>query len=258
MILCLDVGNSHIFAGVFSDNKLLLQFRYNSKDLGTSDQLGVFFRQALKENEIDPAAIEQVAIASVVPEFDYSLRSAFIKYFNREPFVIKPGVKTGLKIKVQQPTEVGADRIANAIAVSELYPKQDAIIIDFGTATTFCALTADKAYLGGVIAPGMRISMLALQIHASKLPSVEIIKAKKALGRTTDENIQAGLYYGQLALVKEVTQRLKQEAFKTSKPLVIATGGFSHLFADEGVFDKVESELVLRGLLFALQYNASE
>src|SRR5579871_4810272 len=132
MILCLDVGNTHIFGGVFDKDEIILRFRYDTKQPHTSDQIGVFFRSVLRENNIEASKIKQIAVASVVPSIDYSLRSACIKYFDAEPFVLQAGVKTGLKIKTEHPEKVGADLVAEAIAGVHRYPKKNLIIVDFG------------------------------------------------------------------------------------------------------------------------------
>lgn len=151
MILALDVGNSQIFGGVVDQNKITLRFRKTSKTGASSDEYGLFLRSVLKENDIDPNLIKEIAICSVVPDMVYSLRGACRKYFEITPFLLQPGVKTGLKIKYSNPIEVGADRIANAIAGVHLYPDRPMIIVDLGTATTFCAVSKNKDYLGGVI-----------------------------------------------------------------------------------------------------------
>lgn len=263
MILCLDVGNSQIFGGVFSEEKLQLSFRYSSITGSSSDQIGIFLREVLRENNISNQQIKKIAICSVVPHVDYSLTAACIKYFNIEPFMLQAGVKTGLKIKYHNPLEVGSDRIANAIAATHLYPKQDLILVDFGTATTFCAISADKDYLGGVILPGMRIAMEALQANTAKLFPVEIVKPKTILGRSTRESIQSGLYYSQLGTVHEVLKRISQEVFIQQKPLsavsaeplLIATGGFAQLFSEEKIFTAIIPDLVLQGLYLALNFN---
>ncbi len=254
MILCIDVGNSHLYGGVFSKEELLLRFRYHS-GARTSDEIGIFLKNVLRENNIDPSDIVNIAFCSVVPSLDYSLRSACLKYFSIEPFVIQAGVKTGLKINYSNPIEVGADRIANAIAASHLYPETNLIVIDFGTATTFCAISADKKYLGGTILAGMRLSMEALESNTAKLPSVKIIKPKSCLGRSTVESIQAGLYYSVVGSSKEITQHIKEEVFHHQEVTVIGTGGFASLFADEGVFDVNLQDLVLKGILLALYQN---
>lgn len=213
MILCLDVGNTEILGGVFENGKIRLQFRHHTKQSGSSDDIGIFLKNVLRENEIDGRQIKQIAFCSVVPHVDYSLRAACIKYFSIDPFVLQAGVKTGLKIKYHNPLEVGADRIANAIAGVQLYPNQNLIIVDLGTATTFCVVSNKKEYIGGVIMAGMRISMNALQMNAAKLFPVEIIKPDGVIGRSTIEGIQSGLYYGQLGIIREITGRIKKRKF---------------------------------------------
>ena len=247
MLLCLDVGNTQIFAGVFEDDELLLRFRYDSQATSTSDQIGIFLKSVLRENNLQQP-ITAVALCSVVPQLDYSVIAAIKKYFNLKPFRLQAGVKTGLKIKYHNPLEVGADRIANAIGAIQHFPNKPLIITDFGTATTFCTITADRTYLGGVITAGMRLSMQALQAKTAKLSSVPIIKPKYIIGRSTTESIQAGLYYSQLAAIREISQQITREVFPEHPPIIIGTGGVSHLFADAGVFDLIEPDLVLHGL----------
>jgi type III pantothenate kinase len=251
MILCLDVGNSHIYGGVFADERILLRFRLSTK-ASTSDELGIFLTSVLRENNIDVAQVSQIALCSVVPNLDYSLRAACRKYFQQEPFVLQAGVKTGLQIQYRNPLEVGADRIANAIGASTQFPEKNLIIIDFGTATTFCAINRARQYLGGTIMPGMRLSMEALQSRTAKLPPVEIVKPNVVLGRSTVESIQAGLYHATLAATKAITEQLRQTAFTDEPALVIATGGFAHLFEQEQLFDIIIPDLVLQGLRQAL------
>lgn len=256
MILALDVGNSQVYGGVYDNGKMKLSFRRNSKQGSSSDEVGIFLRSALRENNIDPALIKQIAFCSVVPDVVYSLRGACTKYFNINPFVLQAGVKTGLNVRYRNPTEVGADRIANSIAVSKLHPNKNAIIVDLGTATTFDVLTSDKDYLGGSIIAGLKISMESLESRTSKLPTVEIVGLKESLGRTTIESIQSGLYFGHLGAIKEICHRLTQECFRGEKPIVVGTGGFSSLFESEKVFDQIVPDLVLKGLLHSLQLNS--
>ncbi len=256
MILCLDVGNSQIYGGVFSDGKLLLRFRRNSRTGASSDEIGIFLRSVLRENDLEPKSVTQIALCTVVPEVLHSLRNACTKYFNLTPFNLQAGVKTGLKIRYKNPLEVGADRIANAIAGMHLYPQQNLMIVDFGTATTFCAISADKEYLGGVIIAGLRISMEALESRTSKLPAVEILKPGECLAKTTIYSIQSGLYYGTLGQVKEITHRITQEVFSGQRPRLIGTGGFASLFSKSELFDEENSDLVLTGLHLALKMNA--
>ncbi len=260
MILSLDVGNSQIFGGVIEETgqgpKILFRFRKNSKGGSSSDEYGLFLKQVLRENGFDPAQISRIAIATVVPDVMHSLKGACQKYFDRVPFVLQAGVKTGLKIRYKNPVEVGADRIANAIGAVALYPGKDLVIIDLGTATTFCAVTKEKDYLGGNILAGLRISMEALESKTAKLPSVEILAPELALGKTTIESIQMGLYYGHLGSMREIIARISAEAFAGERPYVIGTGGFSRLFERDRVFDVEQPDLVLIGLAEALRMNA--
>jgi type III pantothenate kinase len=255
MILALDVGNSQIYGGVFQDDKMLLRFRRNSKNGSSSDESGIFLRSVLRENGVDPSQVTRIALCSVVPDVVYSLRGACMKYFNTEPFILQAGVRTGLKIKYRNPLEVGADRIANAIAGSQMYPGKNLIIVDMGTATTFDVISADKEYLGGSIIAGLRLCMEALESRTAKLPSVEIVASKEALGRSTVESIQSGLFYGHVGQIRELTRRLSAECFADQPVTVLGTGGFAHLFEEEKVFDSILPDLVLKGLLSALQMN---
>lgn len=255
MILCIDVGNSQLFAGIFDGDKLLLRFRYDSRYAQSSDQLGIFLKAVLRENAINSHDIKHIAICSVVPHIDYSLTAACKKYFKINPFVLQAGVKSGLKIQYQNPLELGTDRIANAIAALHQFPNQDIILVDFGTGTTFCAIRADKTYLGGVITAGMRLCMEALESKTAKLPSVSIIKPKTIIARSTATGIQSGLYYSQLATVKEIMQNIREEAFAGKSPVLLGTGGFSSLFADEEIFTAIIPDLVLDGLRIALTLN---
>lgn len=256
MILALDVGNSQIYGGVFQSNKIVTRFRKTSKTGASSDEVGIFLRAVLRENGLDPAQITQIGICSVVPDVVYSIKNACKKYFNLNPFVLQAGVKTGLKINYRNPLEVGADRIANAIAASTLYPQKNMIVVDLGTATTFDAITAQKEYLGGAIIAGLRLSMESLESQTAKLPSVEIVSCSEALGRSTVESIQSGLYFGHLGQIKELSQRISKECFGDAEALMIGTGGFSSLFEKEKVFHSVHADLVLLGIVQALKMNS--
>lgn len=255
MILCLDVGNTQIFGGVFDNDNLVLQFRKTSREQFSSDEIGVFLKAVLRENEIAPKEIDAISICSVVPDRVHSLRNGCIKYFDAEPFILKPGVKTGLKIKYRNPVEVGSDRIANAIAANKLYPGKNLIVVDFGTATTFCVISKEREYLGGIILPGIRISMESLEKQTAQLPRVEIKEIDKVVGRSTVESIQSGLYFGQIGIVNEITKRVTVEAFQGEKPVIIGTGGFSSLFQSAGLFDVIKQTLVLDGLNEAYKLN---
>ena len=255
MILALDVGNSQIFGGVFHDRQLTLRFRKPSRPPSSSDELGLFLRGVLRENGGDPSTIQQIAFCSVVPDLIYSLRSCCRKYFGLDPFILQAGAKTGLKIRYRNPLEVGPDRIANAIAATHLYPDRNLIIIDFGTATTLDVVRAGRDYLGGIILPGLRISMEALEKNTARLPNVEIVPTTELVGRSTVECIQSGLYFGSRAAMDGLTREIRERVFRGEPVLVIATGGFSRLFEREKLFDVLLPDLVLIGLEHALSLN---
>ena len=255
MILTLDVGNSQIFGGVFHKGELTIRFRKPSRPPTSSDELGLFLRSVLRENGEDPAGVEQIAVCSVVPEIIYSLRSCCRKYFGLDPFILQAGVKTGLKIRYRNPLDVGPDRIANAIDGTHFYPERNLIIIDFGTATTFDVVGASRDFLGGVILPGLRISMEALEKNTARLPNVEIVPATELVGRSTVECIQSGLYFGTRAVIHELTRDIRGQAFRGASALVIGTGGYSRLFERDQVFDALLPDLILIGLERALSLN---
>src|SRR5437016_7267593 len=223
MLLVLDVGNSQIFGGVYDGEDLKITFRRTSSIRASSDEFGTFFRAALRENGVDPEAIAMAGICSVVPDAVHSLRNCFRKYFRFEPFLLQPGVKTGLKIRYRNPLEVGADKIANAIGALIRFPGRNLLIVDFGTATTLCAVTGEREYLGGIITLGLHTSMAALESTTARLPTVEIVRPPELLGRSTVESIQSGLYYGTLAAVRSFVAAVTEQHFAHAKPVVLGT-----------------------------------
>lgn len=255
MILSLDIGNSHIFGGVFEGDQLRRTFRKSSRTGASSDEYGLFFRGVLRENGFDPDAVSHIAMCSVVPDLVYTTNAACQKYFGQAPFILKAGVKTGLKILYRNPQEVGSDRIANAIAATQMYPGENLMIVDLGTATTLCAVSKDQDYLGGVIIPGLRMSMEALDHGTARLGTVEIVRPDRCLGRTTASSIQSGLYFGHLGALREICRRVGDQVFEGKKPRIVATGGFASLYEHSGLFDEIVPDLVLRGLLMALMMN---
>ena len=256
MLLCLDVGNTQIYGGVFDGSELKATFRRTSQIRGSSDEYGTFLRTMLRENGIDPAQVDRGAICSVVPDVVHSLRHGCRKYFQFDPFLLQPGVKTGLKIRYRNPLEVGADKIANAIGAVERYPGRNLLIVDFGTATTLCAVNRDKEYLGGVITPGIHTSMAALESKTARLPIVEIVRPAEILGRSTVESIQSGLYYGTLAAVRSLAAGVTSQHFSQDAPVVLGTDGFGRLFEHEDLFDAFLPELPLLGLRRAIELAA--
>jgi type III pantothenate kinase len=255
MLLCLDVGNSTIYGGVFAEEGLRVQFRKSTHPLGSSDELGVFILSVLDANGVDPDRVERIAICSVVPAALHPLRNASLKYFDCEPFVLQAGVKTGLKVKYRNPHEVGADRIAVAIAAVDRNPGRNLIVVDCGTATTFDVITASADYLGGAIMPGVGTSAEALASHTAKLPRVEISRPAAVVGKNTVESIQSGLFHGHVGAIRHMLAEITKEAFADARPRVIGTGGFSRMFEAERVFDEVVPELVLLGLRRAEALN---
>lgn len=264
MILCLDIGNSHIYGGVFQEENLLLRFRYPSTTSCTSDQLGIFLKSVLRENEVDIQKISHVCVSSVVPSLDYSIQSAIAKYLHLESFFLKSGTKTGLKINYKNPHEIGADRIANAVAAIHQFPRHHCIVVDLGTATTLDIISAEKTYLGGLIMPGLKIAVKALHENTAKLPPVNIIRPKHILGQSTVENIQSGLYYSHLSAIRFMVEKIKQDVFshkdfqdKKHPTMVIGTGGFAALFEPDKLFNVVSQDLILHGLRLVLERNLS-
>ncbi len=255
MILSLDVGNTQIYGGVFDNDKMLITFRRNSKHGSSSDEVGVFLRMVIRENGIDPKLITQIVLCSVVPDVIFSLKGACQKYFGLTPFILQAGVKTGLRIKYRNPLEVGSDRIANAIAGTHLHPNKNLVIVDLGTATTFCAITKNHDYLGGSIISGLKLNIEALEAKTAKLPSVEIVSKSEVLGQSTVESLQSGLYYGHLGAMREIITRMSLECFEGEHAFVIGTGGFSSLFEKENIFNSIAPDLVLKGNLLALKLN---
>ena len=255
MKLVIDIGNSQIYAGLFKGDDLVSRFRKITQRGASSDELGLFLRQAVRENGNDPAAIDAVGFCSVVPDLNHSMVNACRRYFDAEPFVLRAGVRTGLKIRYKNPAEVGADRIAGAVGAVARYPGRNIVIIDFGTATTVEAVGSGQEYLGGAIVPGLGISMRALEQNTARLPKVEIVRPQCACGRSTVESIQSGLYWGHVGLIREIRDRICLECFGASEPVVIGTGGFAGLLADAGLFNEIHSDLVLEGVRIAQGLN---
>jgi type III pantothenate kinase len=256
MILCFDIGNTDIYGGVCKGRELVAEFRKATHLRPTSDEFGVFVLQILRARDISVSALSAVAVASVVPDCNAMVVEACERYLGKVPLMLQAGVRTGLKIRTRQPAEVGADRIANAIAAVEMFPKQDRIVVDMGTATTFCAINREDEYLGGVIAAGLALSMRALARNTAKLTYVDLVRPQVCLGKSTTESIQSGLYFGHLGLMREVIGRIREEAFDGRQPVVVITGGHARFFQEEPLVDRYVPDLVLRGLCRAIELNA--
>lgn len=257
MIISIDIGNTHIFGGIFNEDKIQCYFRYPSRGPVTSDTFGLFLLSFLKHHHIESTDIHAIVQCSVVPGLEYSVVSACKKYFNLTPLELKPGVKTGLKLAIKNPLELGADRVANAVAAINHVPNKNLIIVDFGTATTICAVTKNKVYLGGAILPGIKLSMDSLSEKAAKLSNVEIAYPESPLGKTTLSQLQVGVVLGQLGAVKEVIQRIQKTILEKEELMIIATGGYTALFESESLFDLQIPDLVLQGLRVIWEQNQS-
>ena len=252
MLVAFDVGNTNIVVGVYNGRQLLTSWRMETNGSKSADEYGMLLNQLFAYNGLDITQVEDVIISTVVPSILYTLQHLSQKYFNRQAIVIAPGIKTGLVIKYDNPKAVGADRIVNAVAALDQY-EGSVIVIDFGTATTVCAITEKGEYLGGVIVPGIKISSDALFEKTAKLPKVEIETPGHVICRNTIDGIKAGLVYGNIGMVEYIVKRMKQEMIEylgEEKPIrVIATGGLASLIADEtDCIDHIDKLLTLTGL----------
>jgi type III pantothenate kinase len=246
MVLAVDIGNTNIVFGVFDGGRITCHWRIGTDKSKTSDEYGILFRELMKLRDIDPDSIGGAVISCVVPTIQSTITNAIQTYFNVNPVVVGPGVKTGMPILYHNPKEVGADRIVNGVAAYDKY-RSGVIVVDFGTATTFDCVSDKGEYMGGIITPGLMISAEALYREASKLPRVEIVKPETIIGKTTVESIQSGLIHGYAGLVDGVVEKIKTE-MKT-EPRVIATGGVANLIAPESrTIEEVDEFLTLRGL----------
>lgn len=254
MLLAIDVGNTHTVMGVYEGEKLLVDWRVATNRTVTEDELAVLLRNLFAGDNLAFDQIHGICISSVVPPILRSLEALAAKYFHLNPLLVGPGMKTGLTIKYENPKEVGADRIVNAVAALERYGGP-LIIVDLGTATTFCVVSERGEYLGGIICPGVGISAEALFRAAAKLPRVEIAKPKSVIGRNTICSMQSGLLYGFAGQIDGIVERVWQELGR--KTQVIATGGLAELLAPETrTIDKVDHLLTLEGLRLLYERNS--
>ncbi len=256
LLLVIDVGNTNIVLGVYKEDKLLYDWRITTDKDRTSDEYGLLFEQIFKYNGLSTKDVKHIIMSSVVPPLMHTLPAMSIKYFNIKPIVVGPGVKTGMNIKYDNPREVGADRIVNAVAAYEKYGGP-LIIVDFGTAITFCAVSKEGEYLGGAITPGIKISSEALFLRTAKLPKVEIAKPKNVIAKNTINSIQSGLVYGYIGMVDYIIEKMIEELKEEDEDIkVVATGGFSNLIAAESKYiKKIDKLLTLEGLRIIFDRN---
>ena len=247
MLLVFDVGNTNMVIGIYKDKSLVKDWRICTDIHKTSDEYGMLIGNLLAHDNIDIKSIDDVIISSVVPNVMHALENFCIKYCEKKPMIVGPGIKTGLNIKYDNPKQVGADRIVNAVAAIEKYGSP-LIIVDFGTATTFCAISDKAEYLGGTICPGLKISSEALFNGAAKLPRVELIKPGKTICKATVEAMQAGIIYGYVGQVEKIISMMKKE-LGSEDIKVVATGGLSSLIHSEtDSIDHIDKFLTLEGL----------
>lgn len=248
MILVLNAGNSNITLGIFEQDKLKHHWRMETNRHRTEDEYAIQVKAFFSHVQISFEHIKGIIISSVVPPIMYVLEEMCRKYFYIKPLIVGPGVKNGLNIKYENPREVGADRIVNAVAAIEEYgSKCPLIVIDFGTAITYCYINEKGDYLGGAIAPGITISTEALYSRASKLPRIEISRPSSVIGKNTISAMQAGIIFGFVGQVEGIVSRMTENS--RTQPLVVATGSLAKVIANETtLIDIVDDFLTLKGL----------
>jgi type III pantothenate kinase len=247
MLLVVEVGNTNTKIGVYDGDRLRVSWRLTSRREQTADEYGVFIETLLRSRGIEPRSLDGVAISNVVPPVQQTLEWMCEKYFGLTPYTVEPGVNTPMPMRVDTPREVGADRIIKSVAAAALYAPPPLIVVDLGTATTFDCVSADGAFIGGAIAPGIGTATEALVSRAARLYRVEFVRPKEAIGRNTVTNIQSGVVYGYAGLVDGLVARMKAELAGQAK--VIATGGYAALIADVArSIDHVNEDLGLEGL----------
>jgi type III pantothenate kinase len=252
-LLVVDVGNTNIVLGIYRDDELITSWRLATARDRTADEYGIVAKQLV--TQVFDEKLHGAIVSSVVPPLNGAVRTMLSQYFGVEPMFVEPGVKTGVAIHVDNPQEVGADRIVNCVAAHDQYGGPT-IIVDFGTATTFDLVTEDARYVGGVIAPGLNISAEALFARAARLPRVDIRRPPHVIGTNTVVNMQSGLYFGYLGLVDGILSRIKREIEGIRK--IVATGGLAVLFAEDSEhIDAIDSELTLKGLKIVYERNVA-
>lgn len=253
MLLVFDIGNTNMVLGAYEGKELLQHWRISTDRQKTGDEYGMLINNLFAYSSLSIKNIEAVIISSVVPPLVVPLVKMCQRYFNVEPLVVGPGIKTGIFIKYENPREVGADRIVNAVAAHHKY-SGPLIIVDFGTATTFCVIDDNGDYLGGAIAPGIGISTEALFQRAAKLPRIELVKPKTVICRNTVTSMQSGIIYGFVGQVDGIVRRMKEEMGRDA--FVVATGGLANLISMESsTINAVEHFLTLEGLQIIYELN---
>ena len=257
MILTLDIGNTNIKTALFEGGEMAHYWRISTSLSKTSDEYGILLMNMFAHEGVKPEEVEGIVISSVVPTINFTIEHMCQNYFHMQPMMVAPGIKTGINIKYENPRELGSDRIANAVAAYAQYGGP-CIFIDFGTATTFGVVDENGSFLGGSIFPGIKVASAALVSGTAKLPRFAIEKPESVIGRTTLTNLQSGMYYGYVGLVKHIVQKMKQELGRQDA-IVVATGGMALLISEESkVIDKLDGLLTLKGLRMIYERNKAE
>jgi type III pantothenate kinase len=260
VLLAIDIGNTNIVLGVFDDDQLRWSWRLMTQRERTADELGIFVAELFTHAGIDRTRVSGIVLSSVVPPLTRPAMQMCRRYWNLDPLVVDPATNTGMPVRYEPVSDVGADRVVNAVAAFELYgkPRQSHVIaIDFGTGTTFDAITKEGEYAGGVICPGIQISADALFQRAARLPRVDVSRPPSVIGHTTVTSIQAGLYYGYVSLVDGVVARMRAELGEPTA-VCIATGGLAEVIAkDTSSIEEVNADLTLLGLKIIWERNRS-
>lgn len=257
MILTLDIGNTNIKTALFEGTEMAHYWRISTSLSKTSDEYGILLMNMFAHEGVKPEEVEGIVISSVVPTINFTIEHMCQNYFHMQPMMVAPGIKTGINIKYENPRELGSDRIANAVAAYAQYGGP-CIFIDFGTATTFGVVDENGSFLGGSIFPGIKVASEALVSGTAKLPRFAIEKPESVIGRTTLTNLQSGMYYGYVGLVKHIVQKMKQELGRQDA-IVVATGGMALLISEESkVIDKLDGLLTLKGLRMIYERNKAE
>ena len=247
MLLAIDIGNTNITIGLFDGDEIEGTFRMTTKMPRTSDEYGIFFYNILHSRGLHREQVDAAIIASVVPDVNHHIINGLIKYFNVTPIVVGPGIKTGIKIAIPNPKEVGADRIVDAVAAYEIYGGP-VLVIDYGTATTHDLVLEDASLVGGVTSPGIRIAAHALWQDAAKLPKIEIKRPDTILGRDTISSMQSGLVYGHIGQTEYIINKVKEEVGLENVKTVV-TGGLGRIIANETTcIDIYDPNLTLKGI----------
>lgn len=259
MLLTLDVGNTNTVLGLYrlASDELITHWRISTLRTQTADEYGVLFLNLFAMRKVEATEVSAIIISSVVPPLESTLRQVCERYFNLKPMFVEPGIKTGMPILVDNPTEVGADRLVNSVAAFGRYGGP-CIVVDFGTATTFDVISAKGEYMGGAIAPGLAISAEALFARAARLSRVDVKKPAKVVGTNTVAAVQSGLYYGYIGLVDGILERILNETRgpDSAAAKIIATGGLAHLILDDSRFiQTVDDMLTIDGLRLIYERN---